>query len=331
MIATLLATALLQQDTLVFESGKGPGKGKHIVFLAGDEEYRSERGLPEIARILARDHGFKCTVVFSLNDKGEIDPNVQDNQPGIEALDKADLCVMQLRFRCWPDGQMAHFIRYFESGKPILALRTSTHAFSYADDSTSPYRHFSWRSKEWPGGFGKQVLGETWVTHWGQHGVQGTKGVFEEGARPHPVFRGVDGLFGTTDVYEVHLPSEAQVLMRGQVCDGMTPDAPAAIGEKKNALGQAQPLNAPMMPLVWTRKFNHVNRQTTQVLATTLATSDLTSEPMYRFLINGCYWLVGLNPPSPAPVRRGKGFQAGPFGFDRFTKGVRPSDLLSPP
>src|SRR5579862_9330544 len=91
---------------VVYEGGDGPGKGKHIVFVSGDEEYRSEEGLPQLAKILAKHHGFKCTVVFSLNSKGEIDPNTKDNEPGIEALDSADACVMLLRYRCWPDDQM---------------------------------------------------------------------------------------------------------------------------------------------------------------------------------------------------------------------------------
>src|SRR3954467_8790602 len=145
---------------VVYEGKEGPGKGKHVVFLSGDEEYRSEQGLPQLAKILAERHGFKCTVLFSVDPKtGEIDPGTKNNIPGIEALDKADACVMLLRFREWPDDQMKHFVDYLNAGKPIIALRTSTHAFSYAKNKNSPYAKFSYNSKEWPGGFGKQVLG----------------------------------------------------------------------------------------------------------------------------------------------------------------------------
>ena len=52
---------------LVFEGTEGPGKGKHIVFLAGDHEYRSEESLPALARLLAKHHGFKCTVLFNID------------------------------------------------------------------------------------------------------------------------------------------------------------------------------------------------------------------------------------------------------------------------
>src|ERR1044071_5199630 len=125
-------------DWVVYQGGEGPGKGKHIVLISGDEEYRSEEGLPQLAKILAVRHGFKCTVLFAIDKDGTIDPTVKDNIPGIEALDSADAVVMLLRFREWPDAQMKHFVDYYLAGKPFVALRTSTHAFDYGKDSTSP-------------------------------------------------------------------------------------------------------------------------------------------------------------------------------------------------
>src|SRR5437773_6610151 len=111
---------LTAKDWVVYEGRQGIGQGKHIVFLTGDEEYRSEEGLPQLARILAQRHGFKCTVLFSVNPQtGEIDPTTRTNEPGIEALDHADLCVMLLRFRDWPDDQMKHFVDYYLAGKPF--------------------------------------------------------------------------------------------------------------------------------------------------------------------------------------------------------------------
>ena len=103
-----------------YEGGSGPGHGRRIVFLAGDEEYRSEEGLPMLAKILAARHGFSCTVLFSINPAGDIDPDCQTNIPGMQALDTADLCVMQLRFRELPDEQMKHFVDYVNAGKPII-------------------------------------------------------------------------------------------------------------------------------------------------------------------------------------------------------------------
>src|SRR5487761_2057832 len=190
------------RDWVVYDGQAGPGRGKHAVFLTGDEEYRSEEGLPMLAKILAVRHGFQSTVLFSINPQtGEIDPNTKNNTPGLEALDSADLCVMLLRFRELPDAQMKHFVDYLNAGKPIIALRTSTHAFAYGKDSPSPYARFDWQSEAWPGGFGRQVLGETWVSHHGNHRVEATRGIIEPAARNHPILRGVADIFGNTDVY----------------------------------------------------------------------------------------------------------------------------------
>ena len=110
------------QNFLVFE-GK-PANGKHVVFVSGDEEYRSEESLPQLAKILAKRHGFKCTVLFPLDEKGVIDPTVRTNLPGAESLDSADVIVMLTRFREWADPQMKHFVDAYLAGKPIIALRT---------------------------------------------------------------------------------------------------------------------------------------------------------------------------------------------------------------
>ena len=68
---------------LVFQGTDGPGKGKHLVFLAGDHEYRSEESLPALARLLAKHHGFKCTVLFNIDPAtGEIVAG-NSNMPGL--------------------------------------------------------------------------------------------------------------------------------------------------------------------------------------------------------------------------------------------------------
>src|SRR5438876_9048784 len=101
----------LAKDWVAYEGKDGPGQGKHIVFLSGDEEYRSEEGLPQLAKILAVREGFKCTVLFAVNPKdGTIDPTNTKSLPGAGALDSADAIVMLLRFRQWPDEQMKHFV-----------------------------------------------------------------------------------------------------------------------------------------------------------------------------------------------------------------------------
>src|SRR2546421_5883976 len=135
----LSLAAVHAKDWVEYEGQAGPGKGKHIVFLSGDEEYRSEEALPQLAKILSQRHGFKCTVLFPIDPAdGTINPNLRTSLPGAEALDSADVIVMSLRFREWPDEQMKHFVDAYLAGKPFIALRTSTHAFNY-EKSQSPY------------------------------------------------------------------------------------------------------------------------------------------------------------------------------------------------
>src|SRR5207253_1167366 len=108
---------------VIFDGYNGPGKGKHVVLVSGDEEYRSEEALPQLAKILARHHGFKCTVLFAIDPKdGTINPNQSSNIPGLEALKPADLLVIFTRFRDLPDEQMKHIVDYVESGRPIIGM-----------------------------------------------------------------------------------------------------------------------------------------------------------------------------------------------------------------
>src|SRR5438105_2902755 len=104
LLSLVLGGVASAADWLTYEGKDGPGRGKHIVLLSGDEEYRSEQALPMLARILAVRHGFKCTVLFPINPAdGTIDPVTLTNLPGMSALDSADLCIMSLRFRELPD------------------------------------------------------------------------------------------------------------------------------------------------------------------------------------------------------------------------------------
>jgi hypothetical protein len=308
---------------LIYEGSDGPGKGKHIVLVSGDEEYRSEEALPQLARILARRHGFKCTVLFAIDPgDGTINPNVRDNVPGLEVLAKADLLVLFTRFRDLPDEQMKHLVTYIEAGRPILGMRTATHAFDIPPGRT--YARYSWNSKEWDGGFGRQVLGETWINHHGQHGKQSTRGLLAKGQEDHPILRGIqDGaIWGPTDVYRVRLPlpGDSKPLVLGAVLEGMRPtDLPVAGG-----------VNDPLMPIAWSRSYTGAAGKTARVFTTTMgASQDLLSEGLRRLLVNACYWAVGIEDriPAKADVDLVGGYQPRPFGFGGFAEGIKPADL----
>lgn len=309
-------------DWVVYLGKTGPGHGKHIVFLSGDEEYRSEEALPMLAKILAVRHGFDCTVLFPINAAdGTIDPVTLTNIPGMAALDSADLCVMSLRFRELPDEQMKHFVDYLNAGKPIIALRTSTHAFQYEHNPNSPYARYDWRNTKWPGGFGQQVLGETWVSHHGDHGKESTRGVINAAFKDHPVLRGISGIWVPTDVYTVsHLPADAQVLLRGEVLSGMKPTDTPVTNSK----------NDPLMPLVWLREYTGTQGKSSKILTTTMgAAVDLQNEDLRRLLVNACYWATGLAADIPPRANVDYVGEYHPlwFGFGKYKRGTKPSDF----
>ncbi len=331
VIALAAALISIHQSGEVYFGGKGPGEGKRIVLLSGDEEYRSEEGLPQLARILSTRHGFHCTVLFSINARGEIDPTTKDNEPGLSALHQADLCIILLRFRQWPDSQMQHFVDYYRSGKPIIALRTSTHAFEYGLNSRSKYAEFGWSGAAWKGGFGREVLGETWISHWGIHGQQGTRGILEAEQAANPILRGVNGIFGTTDVYEAAPPHDATVLVRGQVVAGMSPYDLPAFGRKQTAQNIAQDLNAPMMPIVWTRNRLNENGKTNFIVTCTMgAATDLLNTGLRRLIVNSAYVATGLTSslPTQANVDLVGDYHPSAFGFDKHIRGRKPTQFL---
>jgi type 1 glutamine amidotransferase len=291
------------------------------VLVSGDEEYRSEEVCPMLGKILAVRHGFTCTVLFAIDpESGAIDPAVQTHIPGLGALEEADLMVVFTRFRELPDQDMRHFDAYVQSGRPIVGLRTATHAFDYRRNPESPYARYSWDSAAWPGGFGRQVLGETWVSHHGAHGRESTRGVVEPERAGHPVLRGVADVWGPTDVYTAQPPPDAVVLLRGQVLDGMQPGAARLAGSK----------NDPCMPIAWVRRFTGRAGVAARVFCTTMgAATDLESEGLRRLVVNACYWAMGLEdaiPAGGADVDYVGEYAPSPFGFGGAKRGVFPAD-----
>ena len=305
---------------VVYEGGDGPGKGKHIVLVSGDEEYRSEEALPQLGKILAKHHGFKCTVLFAIDPKtGEINPNVNNNIPGLEALKTADLMIISTRFRNLPEEQMAHIVDYLETGKPVMGLRTATHAFLGMKGKFAKYNNGS-GVKGYEGGFGRQILGEQWVNHHGGHGSQSTRGILAKGADKHPILKGIkDGdIWGPTDVYTVHLPlpEGCQPLVMGQVLVGMKFNDKPLEGKK----------NDPMMPVAWARTLG----SKTRVFTTTMgASEDLVADGSRRMLVNASYWCLGMES-QIAPMSNVEivgEFKASRFAGGGYKKGVRPSQL----
>ncbi|MBV9759115.1 MAG: ThuA domain-containing protein [Acidobacteriaceae bacterium] len=321
---------------VIYPGGRGPGEGKHVVLVAGDDgEYHSEEALPQLAKILAVRHGFTCTVLFSINPAdGTIDPRAKGNIPGLEALKDADLLVLFIRWRDLPDDQMKMLVEYIESGRPIMAIRTGTHPFWFKTSKT--YERYSWNSKApgWEGGFGRRVLGATWEEqlghygHHGAHGKQSTRAWFAPGAQGNSILRGIQSgeIWVPTEVYEVPLPQPAtcHALLVGQVLSGLSPtDAPVP--------GK---LNDPMLPVAWTNSFTGEAGKTARVFVSTMgAADDLLNEALRRLLVNAAYWAVGLEDQigPKADVALVGEYQPHSYLSETFTPGVKPTDLALQP
>jgi type 1 glutamine amidotransferase len=329
LVLALVAVAPVRaaDPWLTVEGGDGPGKGKRVVLVSGDEEYRSEESLTQLAKILAKHHGFTCTVLYAIDPAtGEIHPETLDNIPGLEALRQADLMVIATRFRNLPDEQMKEIDDYLRAGKPVVGMRTATHAFVVPPERA--YAHYgngyAGPRTEWTDGFGRAVLGEKWIKHHGHHGKESTRGILAPGAKDHPILRGIaDGdIWGPTDVYAVRLPlpGDSQPLVLGEVLTGMLPGSPPVEGAK----------NEPMMPVAWTKTYSVDGGPKGRVFMTTMgAATDLVASATRRLLVNACYWAAGLEDriPLAANVEFVGTFEPTPFGFKGAKRGMKPADL----
>ena len=309
------------EQWVTYKGGAGPGKGKKIVFVTGDEEYRSEESMPAMARILAQRHGFRTVVLFSINrNTGEIDPTVTDNIPGLDELKDADLMVVFTRFRHLPEDQMAKFVDYVDSGRPIIGIRTATHAFDYDKFQGEKFSEWAWRGPrtDFKGGFGRQVLGETWVGHHGGYRTESTLGMVVPAMKDHPILRGIDRLWGVSHAYKVTtLEGDSQPLLMGQPLLGLKKDDKPDEGK-------------PPVPVAWIKTFTGSAGKAARVFTTTMGYGDdFKEESVRRLFVNACYWAVGLEDQIPAKsnVALVGSYTPRQSDFGGYRKGVKPIDL----
>ena len=308
------------KDRLVFEGDSADAK--HVVLVSGDEEYRSEEAMPQLAKILSNRHGFKCTVLFAQNPDalGIVDANFINNIEGLEVLKDADMMVLFTRFRALPDDQMKHIDDYLMSGGPVMGIRTATHAFKFDEHPESNYKHYGnyydGEKKEWTDGFGRLVLGEKWVAHHGHHKHQSQKGMIYEDARNHPITNGLeDGdVWGASDVYEIRLPlpGDAKPILHGLVMNrkgeydeedifyGMKPtdDEIATVNNENKKVNDVK------MPIAWTKSYQLPGGKKGKAFTTTVGSaSDMLIEGTRRLLVNGVFWGLDMEVPEKADVR----------------------------
>ena len=287
LVLAFLSSTAFAADWLHLPAKSGTANGKKIVLVSGDEEYRTEESMPMLAKVLSQKHGFDCTVLFAINpDGGYIDSNFQKNIPGTEALDGADLMIIGTRFRQLPDDQLARFAKFLDAGKPVIGIRTATHAFS----GGAKTGEFKWAE------FGLKILGEKWVSHHGAHKKEGTRSTAVTSNGSHDVLKGVGEIFATSDVYGIANLDEnaATILLRGLVTESLDPASKALEGKK----------NDPAMPLAWLREYTAPNGKAKgQAFCTTLGASvDFSDEDLRRLIVNASYFLTGLKVPTKADV-----------------------------
>lgn len=271
---------------LVFPGGDGPGAGKHVVFVAADQEYRSEQSMPMLAHLLAERHGFHTTVLFGQNAAGLVDPTqkiawedpeVVHDIPGLEHLATADALVLFTRLLTLPQTQRAHLHAYLDSGKPILAFRTANHGFL----------EFGYEVNGEGVRFGEDVLGGAFRGHHGRWHADSTRGSIIEENRDHPVLRGVADIWGPSDVYRTYpegesLPPGCTPLVMGQPLTGRKPDDPP---------------NEELIPLpvAWVKTWTGAAGEPARVFHSTMGSAkDFESAGLRRLALNAVLWSLGL-------------------------------------
>lgn len=317
ILVALSYTAVASAQGVVYQGDVGAGQGKHIVFLAGDHEYRSEETLPALARILAKHHGFKCTVLFTTDPQtGEILPG-SNWMPGTDALQDADLMVIFLRFQDFPPEQMQPIVDYLDRAGPVVGLRTSTHAFKIPKDSQYARFDHQYPGAEYFKGFGRQVLGETWVSHYGTNHVMSTRLDIVAEAKSHPILQGVHRPWAQCGGYWTDPTPDSTVLALAQPLQGMTPDSPAAADKDP-------------CPGVWIRHYKGQRGQEGRVFTSTYgASEDILNDDYRRLLINGCLWAVGLEQSiqADADISFVGTFHPTTYRFDGYQTGIKPAEL----
>lgn len=286
-LQTLLSIAALSVGLLLAGSAsdaKRQVSAKHIVFVTGDDEYRSEITMPMIAGLVEK-AGYRTSVAYA-----RPRPQTENNIVGLEALRDADLMVIFTRFRALPDDQLRFILDYAASGKPIVGLRTSTHAFNYPKDSPHVALNDS---------FGTDLFGQKWITHHGHR--SSTDVTVREAGQAHPILRGVGPFHARSWLYHVApLAGEGNTIL----LDGRSVDS-----EKKPELLEKFP---PNQPVAWTREYKGA-----RVFFTTLGhPADFEQESMRRLLVNAIFWTLDRPiPAGGADVTVSGGFVA-PESFD---------------
>ena len=311
--------SMLAQKWVQYEGDSGPGQGKHILFIASDHEYRGEETCPAIARIMAQRFGFKCTVLFGQTREGLIKPG-SSNIPGIEAIDDADMLFLFLRFVKPDDSWMSKFESYLDRGGPVLGLRTTTHAFNGIKGKYAKYNYKG--TKDFVGGFGRQILGETWnpslgAGHYGSnHKYATAMNVIPEQAN-HPIMSGVKDMHAMAGAYSAVPMPDSVILANNQVLSSMQVGAEPLRDKKPQ-------------PAAWIRTYQSTSGKEGRVFCSTQgASEDILNEGVRRMVVNATLWCMGMEKEikADADVSFVGPYHPTTFSFKPSITDAKPSDI----
>ncbi len=260
-----------------------PHKGPKIVFVTGDDEYRSEESMPMLAAILERELGAETVVGYALDSAGFINPTNLYHISRLDELADADLMVLFTRFRQLPAAQAKMITDYAESGRPMVGFRTTTHAFKYVEEKDSAMMGLN---DEWP----TEVFGQQWIIHHGHfddgHGKL-TNVTVQPGQENSPILRGIAPFEAYSWLYHVAGGG-----------DGLSGDsAPLLTGHSLRSMIEAKGMTDryPMdQPVAWTKTYTGTSGTPARVFFTTLGHPyDFREESMRKLALNGIYWALG--------------------------------------
>jgi nicotinamidase-related amidase/type 1 glutamine amidotransferase len=174
-----------------------------VAFVIGDDEYRTEASLPAFAskHLIAN-----YRAEFILDQEG-----ARDNLAGISLLDDADLVFISARRRVLPKDQVDALRRFVDSGKPVIGIRTASHAFAPKAGAKVSEGRDAWI------GFDAEVLGGHYTNH---HGTGSKVAVTLAPGVSHPILEGVEPskLVGHGTLYKVSpLAKTATPLLIGTI------------------------------------------------------------------------------------------------------------------
>ena len=244
----VLAVLLNAISSLATESAKPP----QVFFMIGEPEYGTSTNLPNFAKAELESRGVHCTFSILTND-------ASDSFPGMEALKQADILFISVRRHAPPPEQMRLIRDHIASGKPVVGIRTASHAFGKKKGA----KEGAWEE------FDHEILGGNYQNHYGKGLSSVIKPVSE--MMKHPVLRGVsvDGFATSAPLYKNKgLDKADTILMTGQL-RGLNETEPVAWVNEKNGR---------------------------RVFYTSLGAPEDFHQPAFRkLLLNGIFWAMNVS------------------------------------